>query len=209
MKINILLAAVLVSVTLLSLAVDGRRRRRCKVVAPWRIGGGNPIMGNEGFTTVMYILSKSEYSNMYQLRALNEYGRHFRDVTKQRVRFIALNPIGNKISPDFKKMFTYVRIFQEPDDGQKIFKRLGGYERDILIYDECSRMQFQYGFPYSFMGFPWVSKAIDRVMYHHDQICGACVGKAGILSRQTARWVKKRQVAQVVNKKKRRHATHT
>lgn len=82
----------------------------------------------------------------------------YREVTKERVRIIALNPIGYPpITEDFENRYPFVRIYQEPDDGQKIFRRLGGYERDMLIYDECSRLNFQYGFPYSFMGFPWIS----------------------------------------------------
>lgn len=152
-----------------------RIRGRCSH-SPWFIKGVNPVIeeAKKGNVVVLFMLKANDPYSYNQLGTLSDLADHYKMIGRK-VTVMALNHRSRRLPAVFRTRFKNIKFYEEPAE-TNIYAMLRADYRQIIVYDKCGRQQYQYSYPYSWMGYPWVKLAIDnaRRFYEDYALCGRC-----------------------------------
>jgi len=151
------------------------RGGRCQLAPYWSVQGRNPIIehaANGNIVVVTLVSSKSRRFLRYTLDTLENYGKYYTWIVRQKVKIIVINTGDRKLHGSVNEYFQNLIIYNGPEPS--ILRQLKAGPWDVLVYDTCARMQFQYSYPSSWVGFPFLPEAVSMIHDHSERICGKC-----------------------------------
>lgn len=175
----LLLLLVVLVVLLLADTASAQRRRRprrrgqCRSLPPFMVNGVRPLDVARGQVTVAALLT----SDCSFCVAQSERMQALHQSLQGNGTVVHMLIINGGPRPGPGEVGTFESIVSFPvyhdDDSLTIWRRVfQGNKDDIFVLDRCGNVTFRIPFPYSYLGYNYVERAISRTLT--GNVCGDC-----------------------------------